>query len=60
MRGRLLLITYEFPPLGGVGVQRVLKFAKYLPQAGWAVSVLTVKDPPGALLDPSLLAEIPR
>ncbi|HEY3316909.1 MAG TPA: glycosyltransferase family 4 protein [Coriobacteriia bacterium] len=56
---RVLLVTYEFPPMGGVGVQRCLKFAKYLPRAGWDVSVLTVADPPTALLDESLLAELP-
>jgi glycosyltransferase involved in cell wall biosynthesis len=56
---RVLLVTYEFPPLGGVGLQRVLKLAKYLPAAGWDVSVVTVADPPGTLLDESLLSELP-
>ncbi|ARA92991.1 group 1 glycosyl transferase [Rhodothermaceae bacterium RA] len=41
---RVLLITYYFPPSGGPGVQRVLKFAKYLPAAGWQPAVLTVAD----------------
>lgn len=41
---RVLLITYYFPPSGGPGVQRVLKFAKYLPTAGWQPTVLTVAD----------------
>ena len=31
----LLFITYHFPPTGGSGVQRGLKFAKYLPQFGF-------------------------
>ena len=39
---RVLLISYYFPPSGGPGVQRVLKFAKYLPDFGWQPTVLTV------------------
>lgn len=39
-----LLISFAFPPLGGSGVQRVLKFAKYLPQFGWKPVILTVKS----------------
>lgn len=38
---RVLIISYYFPPDGGVGPQRAMKFAKYLPQFGWDVSVLT-------------------
>lgn len=56
---RLLLVTYEFPPKGGVGVQRPLKTARYLAEAGWDVTVLTVADPPASLWDPELLAELP-
>ena len=37
-------ISYYWPPSGGPGVQRVLKFCKYLPQYGWNPIVLTVKD----------------
>lgn len=55
----VLLVSYEFPPKGGVGVQRPLKTARYLSEAGWDVTVLTVADPPTALLDPDLLAELP-
>ena len=36
----LLFITYHFPPTGGSGVQRGLKFAKYLPEYGWNPIVL--------------------
>ena len=32
---RVLIISYYFPPSGGPGVQRVLKFVKYLPEFGW-------------------------
>lgn len=39
--GKILLIANEFPPQGGSGVQRSLKFAKYLPQYGYTPTVLT-------------------
>lgn len=41
---KILIITYYWPPCGGAGVQRWLKFAKYLPEYGWEPIVLTV-DP---------------
>lgn len=56
---RLLLVTYEFPPRGGPGVQRPLKLAKYLGIAGWDLTVLTVDDPPTAIVDEGLLGEVP-
>lgn len=57
---RLLLVTYEFPPKGGPGVQRPLKTARYLAEAGWDVTVLTVADPPGSMWDPGPLSELPH
>lgn len=57
---RVLIITYYWPPSGGAGVQRWLKFAKYLPEFGWQPVILTV-DPKYASYpqrDESLLAEI--
>lgn len=44
-RIRLLIVSYYFPPAAGGGVQRVLKYAKYLPEFGIDVDVLTVDDP---------------
>lgn len=41
---KVLIITYYWPPSGGAGVQRWLKFAKYLPEFGWQPVILTV-DP---------------
>src|SRR5512133_158000 len=41
---KVLIITYYWPPSGGAGVQRWLKFAKYLPENGWEPVILTV-DP---------------
>ena len=59
-RPRLLLIAYQFPPVGGAGVQRVTKFTKFLPRQGWDVSVLTVSNPSVPLSDESLSADVPR
>lgn len=55
---RIVHITYEFPPKGGIGVRRRLKLARYLPAYGWLPSVVTVEDPPTAILEPSLLDEL--
>jgi len=41
---KVLIITYYWPPSGGAGVQRWLKFAKFLPEFGWEPVILTV-DP---------------
>jgi len=41
---KVLIITYYWPPSGGAGVQRWLKFARYLPESGWEPVILTV-DP---------------
>ncbi|MBW8327139.1 MAG: glycosyltransferase family 4 protein [Prolixibacteraceae bacterium] len=57
---KVLIITYYWPPSGGAGVQRWLKFAKYLPEFGWQPVILTV-DPHYASYpqrDESLLAEV--
>lgn len=57
---KVLIITYYWPPSGGAGVQRWLKFSKYLPGFGWQPVILTV-DPRYASYpqrDESLSAEI--
>ena len=56
---RVLVITYYWPPGGGSGVQRWLKFVKYLPEVGWTPTVVTPEDPEHPVLDPSLEAEVP-
>lgn len=56
---KVLFISYLFPPAGGVGVLRVLKFVKYLPQFGYEPYVLTVKKPFYHIDGKSLLKEIP-
>lgn len=54
----VLVIAYYFPPLGLSGVQRTLKFVKYLPQYGWHPTVLTVEARGYFATDEDLLAEI--
>jgi glycosyltransferase involved in cell wall biosynthesis len=56
---KVLVLAYRFPPQGGGGVQRTLKFVKYLPKRGWLPVVLTVSNPYWPLQDPTLLGEIP-
>lgn len=58
---KALIITYYWPPSGGPGVQRWLKFIKYLPQQGFEPTVLTVDDRQAyyPLRDEKLASEIP-
>ena len=56
---KVLVITYYFPPSGGAGVQRTLKFVKYLREFGWEPVVLTVRDADYPVYDESLFSEIP-
>lgn len=56
---RLLLIAFYFPPAGGGGVQRTLKFCRHLPEFGVDVDVLAPSDPKWFAIDEPLLAEIP-
>lgn len=55
---KLLLIAYFFPPLGGAGVQRTAKFAKYLARLGWQLEVISVEPDRFKLFDASLEQEI--
>ena len=57
---RLLIITYYWPPAGGSGVQRWVKFAKYLPQEGWQPVIYTPENPEYTAVDHTLEAEIPH
>lgn len=56
---KALVIAYHFPPLGGGGVFRTLKFTKYLPRFGFEPYVLTVKNAMYQTKDPTLLNDIP-
>lgn len=55
---RALVVAYYFPPMGLSGVQRTLKFVKYLPKFGWHPTVLTVTPGGYFAQDESLLEEI--
>ena len=57
---RVLVITYYWPPSGGSGVQRWVKFAKYLPQEGWQPVIYTPENPEYTAIDHTLEAEIPH
>ncbi|MCC8360237.1 glycosyltransferase family 4 protein [Salinimicrobium sediminilitoris] len=56
---KVLIVTYYWPPAGGPGVQRWLKFVKYLPENGIDPIVYAPKNPHYPLKDASLEAEIP-
>jgi glycosyltransferase involved in cell wall biosynthesis len=58
-RRRALVLAYLFPPLGGAGVQRTLKFVRYLEPLGWDATVISTKSRHYPARDPSLLREIP-
>lgn len=58
MQKKVLIITYYWPPSGGSGVQRWLKFAKYLPQFGWEPIIYTPENPDFQLKDESLLKDV--
>lgn len=58
---RLLMAAYYFPPLGGSGVFRSIKFAKYLPQFHWWPTIISTDCPPLEMnwVDWSLVKDIP-
>lgn len=55
---KVLIITYYWPPAGGPGVQRWLKFSKYLPEFGFQPHVYTPENPTYPIKDDSLQREI--
>lgn len=57
---KVLIIAYYFPPLGWSGVQRTLKFIKYLRNYNWEPIVVTVGETKFSIKDKSLLEEIPN
>jgi glycosyltransferase involved in cell wall biosynthesis len=57
---RALIVSYAFPPVGGAGVQRVLKLVKYLPRHGVTPAVLTVENPSVPVRDETLERDIPE
>ncbi len=57
---KVLIITYYWPPAGGSGVQRWLKFVKYFRDFGIEPIVYTVQNPNYPIQDASLKNEIPK
>lgn len=55
----VLLVTYSFPPAGGVGVLRAASLARYLPAEGIRLDVLTTRNASAVGTDPTLLDEVP-
>lgn len=60
MSCKTLIITYYWPPAGGPGVQRWLKFVKYLPEFGIEPIVYCPENPNYPILDQSLVSEVPK
>ena len=60
MSKKVLIITYYWPPAGGPGVQRWLKFVKYLPEYGVEPIVYCPENPSYPILDKYLENEIPE
>lgn len=56
---RVLILTYYWPPSGGAGVQRWLKFARYLRAYGWEPVIYTVENGEMPVEDKSLENDIP-
>lgn len=54
----VLVIAYYFPPMGLSGVQRTLKFVKYMPDFGWNPTVITTGKTAYFAYDENMLREI--
>lgn len=57
---KVLIITYYWPPSGGAGVQRWLKFTKYLRDYGWEPVIYTPENPESPNTDSSLEKDLPK
>ena len=55
---KVLVITYYWPPSGGAGVQRWLKFVKYLPNYNYKPIVYTVENGEYPVIDDSLKKDV--
>lgn len=59
-RKKVLFIAYVYPPISGSGVQRTLKFTKYLRNYDWEPVVVTVGDTKAPFFDETLFSDIPE
>lgn len=57
---KVLILTYYWPPSGGAGVQRWLKFTKYLKTYGWEPIIYTAENGEMPVIDLSLLKDVPE
>lgn len=57
---RVLIITYLFPPSGGVGVSRFVSYARYLPLHNCQPFILTARNPATPTFDYDLAKRFPR
>ncbi len=57
---KVLIIANQFPPMGGSGVQRSVKFVKHLRSFGYEPIVFTRETKTAKLLDETLLEDIPK
>jgi hypothetical protein len=55
----VIMIAYDFPPVGHAGSYRPLRFVQHLPARGWHPTVVTLENHSFRRYDPSLLAEVP-
>ena len=53
------MLAYFFPPIAGAGVQRTLKFVRYLEPLGWDATVVSTRSRVYGARDETLLAEVP-
>ncbi len=59
MPSRVLIITYYWPPSGGAGVQRWLKFVKYFRKFDWEPVIYTPLNPEYPAIDNTLIDDVP-
>ncbi len=59
-RKKVLIITYYFPPCGGIGVLRCLKLTKYLRDFGWEPVIYTAQNAHYPSYDESNFKDIPE
>ncbi len=57
---KILIISYYWPPAGGPGVQRWLKFVKYLPEFDWEPTVFIPENPSYPIVDETLQKDVPK
>lgn len=57
---RVLIISYYWPPAGGISIIRPVKLAKYLRNSGWEPVICTAKDPHYPFEDDKAVLDVPK